>query len=77
MIDNSSVVERFVGFLKPVGHKSEDMETALIQRFTDLDINFKRGQSYDNASICQSFTMDYRLVLNEYLNKRCVYRVQR
>lgn len=28
------------------------METALIQHFTDLDINFKncRGQSYDNAS---------------------------
>lgn len=24
-----------------VGHKSENMETALIQRFTNLDINFK------------------------------------
>jgi len=50
--DNSSIIERFVGFLKSVGHKGEDMETALIQRFTDLDINFKncRGQSYDNAS---------------------------
>ncbi|XP_025413483.1 zinc finger MYM-type protein 1-like isoform X1 [Sipha flava] len=50
--DNSSIIERFVGFLKSVGHEGEDMETALIQHFTDLDINFKncRGQSYDNAS---------------------------
>lgn len=50
--DNSSIIERFVGFLKSVGHKGEDMENASIQRFTDLDINFKncRGQSYDNAS---------------------------
>lgn len=50
--DNSSIIERFVGFLKSVGHKGEVMETALIQHFTDLDINFKncRGQSYDNAS---------------------------
>ncbi|XP_050547950.1 uncharacterized protein LOC126909558 [Daktulosphaira vitifoliae] len=41
MTDNSSVVERFVGFFESVDHKSEDMETALLQRFTDLDINFK------------------------------------
>lgn len=37
---NSSIIEIFVGFLKSVSQKGEDMETALIQHFTDLVINF-------------------------------------
>jgi len=50
--DNNYAVERFLGFLKSVGHKAEDMENALLNFFTDHSIDLKncRGQSYDNAS---------------------------
>ncbi|KAL4126023.1 hypothetical protein QTP88_010255 [Uroleucon formosanum] len=45
-------IERFIGFLPSVGHKGEDMEKAIIIKFSELNINIEncRGQAYDNAS---------------------------
>lgn len=45
-------IERFIGFLPSVGHKGEDMEKAIINTFSELNINIEncRGQAYDNAS---------------------------
>ncbi len=45
-------VERFMGFLPNVGHKSEQLEEAIISflKLHDLDIKNCVGQSYDNAS---------------------------
>lgn len=45
-------VERFLRFLPKVGHKSENMEDAVLSFLENLgiDINNCRGQSYDNAS---------------------------
>ncbi|KAE9544393.1 hypothetical protein AGLY_001572 [Aphis glycines] len=39
--DNNFAVERFLGFLKSVGHKAEDMENALLNFFTDHSIDLK------------------------------------
>lgn len=45
-------LERFIGFLPNVGHKSEGLENALISKLEmhNLKIKHCRGQSYDNAS---------------------------
>lgn len=50
--ENGKPVERFVGFLPNVGHKSEDMENAVISKLEkhNLELKHCRGQSYDNAS---------------------------
>lgn len=44
--------ERFIKFLSNVGHKAEDMSTAILQTLEQLSLNLGdcRGQSYDNAS---------------------------
>jgi hypothetical protein len=34
-------VERFIGFLPSVGYKGEDMEKAIINTFSELNINIK------------------------------------
>jgi hypothetical protein len=49
---NGNSEERFLTFLSSVGHKGEQMEEALIDKFKELDIDIKncRGQAYDNAS---------------------------
>ncbi|KAE9536152.1 hypothetical protein AGLY_007375 [Aphis glycines] len=49
---NGNSEERFLTFLSAVGHKVEQMEEALIDKFKELDIDIKncRGQAYDNAS---------------------------
>ncbi|KAL4085418.1 hypothetical protein QTP88_027277 [Uroleucon formosanum] len=51
MSDGFPIV-RFIGFLPSVGHKGEDMEKAVINTFSELNINIEncRGQAYDNAS---------------------------
>lgn len=43
-------IERFIGFLPSVGHKGEDMEKAIINTFSELNINIENchGQAYDN-----------------------------
>ncbi|XP_022179730.1 zinc finger MYM-type protein 1-like [Myzus persicae] len=45
-------IERFIGFLPSVGHKGEGLEKAIINKFSELNINIEncRGQAYDNAS---------------------------
>jgi len=45
-------VERFLCFLDQIGHKAEDMANAVFSVFKkyDLNIEYLRGQSYDNAS---------------------------
>lgn len=45
-------VERFLCFLPNVGHKSEEIVTAIVGVFEEfgLDVTKCRGQSYDNAS---------------------------
>lgn len=52
VINDGTPVERFIGFLPSVGHKGENMEKAIIDKFTELNINIKdcRGQAYDNTS---------------------------
>lgn len=49
---NGNSEKRFLTFLSSVGHKGEQMEEALIDKFKKLDIDIKncRGQAYDNAS---------------------------
>lgn len=49
--ENGSPIERFLGFLPNVGHKSEELETAITSMLASLkiDIGNCRGQSYDNA----------------------------
>lgn len=39
--DNNYAVDRFIGFLKSVGHKAEDIENALLNFFTDHSIDLK------------------------------------
>ncbi|XP_071568451.1 zinc finger MYM-type protein 1-like [Temnothorax nylanderi] len=50
--EDGSPIERFLGFLPNVGHKSEELETAVTSMLASLkiDISNCRGQSYDNAS---------------------------
>jgi len=45
-------VERFLCFLDQIGHKAEDMANAVFRVFKkyNLNIEYLRGQSYDNAS---------------------------
>jgi hypothetical protein len=51
-MSNGFPVERLIGFLPSFDHKVEDMEKAIINTFSELNINIKncRGQAYDNAS---------------------------
>uniref|UniRef100_A0A2H8TGB8 Zinc finger MYM-type protein 1 n=1 Tax=Melanaphis sacchari TaxID=742174 RepID=A0A2H8TGB8_9HEMI len=48
---DGTAVERFLCFIPSVGHKSKEMEVAILTKLTELDINISycRGQSYDNA----------------------------
>lgn len=50
--EDGSSIERFLGFLPYVGHKSEELEMAVTSMLASLkiDIGNCRGQSYDNAS---------------------------
>ncbi|XP_031327474.1 zinc finger MYM-type protein 1-like [Photinus pyralis] len=50
--NNGKPVERFIGFLPNVGHKSEDLENAIMSKLEkhNLELKHCRGQSYDNAS---------------------------
>ncbi|XP_015377219.1 PREDICTED: zinc finger MYM-type protein 1-like [Diuraphis noxia] len=50
--NNGNVFERFLCFMNNVGHKSEDMAEAVITILNkyNLNLNYLRGQSYDNAS---------------------------
>lgn len=49
---NGEPVERFLKFLPNIGHKSEQMTTAVLTTLEILGIDIKdcRGQSYDNAA---------------------------
>lgn len=51
-VKDGTPVERFLRFLPKVGHKSENMEDAVLSFLENLGIDIKncRGQSYDNAS---------------------------
>lgn len=46
------VVERFIKFISNIGHKAENMSTAILDTLSDmtLDISNCVGQAYDNAS---------------------------
>ncbi|KAL4090352.1 hypothetical protein QTP88_025209 [Uroleucon formosanum] len=48
---DGTAVERFLCFIPSVGHKSKDIEVAILTKLTELNININycRGQSYDNA----------------------------
>lgn len=48
---NGIAVERFLCFIPSVGHKSKEMEVAILTKLTELNININycREQSYDNA----------------------------
>ncbi|KAL4084944.1 hypothetical protein QTP88_027810 [Uroleucon formosanum] len=48
---DGTAVERFLCFIPSVGHKSKEMEVAILTKLTELNININycRGQSYDNA----------------------------
>jgi len=50
--EDGSPIERFLNFLPNVGHKSEELETAVTSMLASfkIDIGNCRGQSYDNAS---------------------------
>lgn len=50
--DQGEPIERFVCFIDKIGHKSQQMTEAIILMFNkyDLNINYLKGQSYDNAS---------------------------
>lgn len=44
-------MERFLGFISKVGHKSEEIEKAVLTALQDMDLDIqnRRGQTYDNA----------------------------
>ncbi|XP_025195459.1 uncharacterized protein LOC112594721 [Melanaphis sacchari] len=48
---DGTAVERFLCFIPSVGHKSKEIEVAMLTKLTELNININycRGQSYDNA----------------------------
>jgi len=50
--EDGQPIERFLCFIEDVGHKSEQIATAVFSIFDKYDLNLKhlRGQSYDNAS---------------------------
>ncbi|XP_060853423.1 zinc finger MYM-type protein 1 isoform X5 [Rhopalosiphum padi] len=50
--ESGNVFERFLCFMNNVGHKSEDIAEAVITILNkyNLNLNYLRGQSYDNAS---------------------------
>lgn len=50
---NGNPVERFLCFLDHLGHKAEDMSDAVFKTLKkyNLNINYLRGRSYDNANI--------------------------
>jgi len=50
--ESGNVFERFLCFMNNVGHKSENMAEAVITILNkyNLNLNYLRGQSYDNAS---------------------------
>jgi len=50
--ESGNVFERFLCFINNVGHKSKDMAEAVITILNkyNLNLNYLRGQSYDNAS---------------------------
>lgn len=52
VLETGEPCERFLKFLPSVGHKSEDMYSAIISELESLSINIEdcRGQAYDNAS---------------------------
>ena len=61
-MENTTPVERFVSFMPNQGHKAEDMFDGLMQ-FLDthgIDIQYCRGQSYDNASARVEGTMAFK-----------------
>ncbi|CAG9840729.1 unnamed protein product [Diabrotica balteata] len=49
---DGSPTERFITFISNIGHKTVDMETAVLKILTELKLDLQdcRGQSYDNAS---------------------------
>jgi len=51
ILPDGTPIERFLKFLPSVGHKSADLELAVLNEFKQLGINIEdcRGQSYDNA----------------------------
>ena len=51
-LEAAKPVERYLTFLESTGHKGEEMTNAMLKFFDSigLDINDRRGQSYDNAS---------------------------
>ena len=51
-IENSKPVERYVGIVSIKSHKSESLAESILSLISalGLDINMRRGQSYDNAS---------------------------
>lgn len=52
VLETGEPCERFLKFLPSVGHKAEEMYSAIISELKTLGINIEdcRGQSYDNAS---------------------------
>ncbi|KAL4111884.1 hypothetical protein QTP88_015760 [Uroleucon formosanum] len=48
---DETAVERFLFFIPSVGHKSKEMEVAILTKLTELNININycRGKSYNNA----------------------------
>ena len=52
VLPGGAPVERFLKFLPSIGHKSVEMEQALLPELEvqEIDISDCRGQSYDNAS---------------------------
>lgn len=55
-------VEHFLGFMSSVGHKGSDMESAILKKFSELNINLKycRGLMTTHQ-ICREFITGYRL----------------
>lgn len=51
-MNQTTITERFIKCIPHVGHKAEDMKTAVLSVLEDLYLDIKncRGQSYDNAS---------------------------
>jgi len=51
VLSNGEPIERFIGFLENVGHKSENLAESVLSvlKKYNLDVCYLRGQSYDNA----------------------------
>ncbi|XP_050065497.1 uncharacterized protein LOC126554459 [Aphis gossypii] len=54
VLSNGELIERFIGFLENVGHKSENLAESVLSvlKKYNLDVYYLRGQSFDNAKTC-------------------------